>query len=178
MLVYRGGLLGVFGHNHVMSTSEIDGQIVISGDPAESSVELTVVVESFEVDNEALRVEEGDDFESKVSEEDKRGTRKNMLGAKLLNAAIFPSIIVESNSWSGELPEVLVNATFTIKDRSHVLEFPAAVSVSAEQIVVTGSFDMTHGQLGLKPFTSVLGGLRVRDEIRIKFRITARRPAQ
>jgi len=178
VLVYRGGLLGGFGHNHVISTSDIGGRIVISGDPTGSSVELTIPVESFEVDIEAYRVEEGDDFKSEVSDKAKLGTKKNMLGAKLLNAAIFPSILVELNSWSGELPEILANTTFRVKDQSHVMEFPASVSMSAEQIVITGSFDITHGQLGLKPFTAVLGGLRVRDEFRIKFRITARRPTQ
>lgn len=175
VLVYRGGLFGVFGHNHVISTNDIDGRIVISEDKTASSVELAIPVESFEVDDQALRVEEGDDFKSEVSNKDKRGTKNNMLGAGLLNSAKFSNIIIESNSWSGELPDIVVIATFTVKDQSYVVEFPASVSVNEEQIVVTGSFDLSHGQLGLRPYTVVLGGLRVRDKMEIKFHILAKR---
>ena len=62
-----------------------------------------------------------------------------------------------------------------MRDQTQILEIPASVSVSGEQIVVTGIVAVTHGQLGLKPFTAVLGGLRVRDEMEIRFLITSRR---
>ncbi len=175
VLIYRGGLLAALGHNHVISTRDIEGRIVISEDLAASSVELEIPVESFEVDKQNLRVEEGEDFESDVSDKDKRGTKKNMLGAKLLNAANFSNITIESNSWSGELPDIVVKAILTVRDQPNAVEFPASVSVSEEKIVVTGSFELTHSQLGLKPFSAFLGGLSVRDEMRIKFRITALR---
>lgn len=173
VLVYRGGLLGGFGHNHVISTSDIGGRIVISGDPTGSSVELTIPVESFEVDIEAYRVEEGDDFKSEVSDKAKLGTRNNMLGAELLKASDFPNIAIRSESWSGELPDIVVKAIFTVRDQPNSVEFPASVSVGEEQIIVTGSFELTHSQLGLKPFTAILGGLRVRDDLKIKFHILA-----
>jgi polyisoprenoid-binding protein YceI len=177
VLVYRGGLFGVFGHNHMISTRDIDGRIVISEDMAASSVELEIPVESLEVDSQEIRDEEGDDFKGEVSDKDKRGTKENMLGAKLLNAANFSNITIESNSWSGELPDIVVKAIFTVRDQSNAVEFSATVSVNEELIVITGSFDLTHGQLGLNPFTAVLGGLRVRHRMEIKFRITASRIA-
>jgi len=148
---------------------------VISGDPAGSTVELTIPVGSFEVDIEAYRVEEGDDFKSEVSDKAKLGTRNNMLGAELLKASDFPYIAIRSESWSGELPDIIVKAIFTVRDQPNAVEFPASVSVGDEQIVVMGSLSLTHGQLGLEPFTALLGGLRVRDDFEIKFRILALR---
>ncbi len=174
VLVYRGGLLGGFGHNHVISTSDVVGRIEIAEEPAASCVELTMPVGSFEVDVEAIRLEEGESFKKTVSEKDKSGTRKNMLGVKLLDSARFSDITIRSQSWSGEFPDILVNSEITVRDQTNALEFPASVNVNVEQIVVTGSFLLTHEQLGLKPFTAILGGLRVRDEMQIKFRITAR----
>ena len=97
-----------------------------------------------------------------------------MLGVKLLDSARFSDITIRSQSWSGEFPDILVNSEITVRDQTNALEFPASVNVNVEQIVVTGSFLLTHEQLGLKPFTAILGGLRVRDEMQIKFRITAR----
>ncbi len=175
VLVYRGGLFGIFGHNHVISTNDIDGLIVIAGDPAASSVELTIPVESFEVDNEALRVEEGDAFKSRVSDKDKHGTQENMLGARILDASNFSNITIRSSTWSGELPAIVVTAVFTVRDQTNALVFSASVTSSGELIMISGSFTVTHAQLGLKPFTAVLGGLRVRDEMEIKFRISAAR---
>ncbi len=175
VLVYRGGLLGVFGHNHVISTSGITGRIELAEDPASSVVELTIPVESFEVDVQSIRLEEGNAFKKKVPEKDIRGTRNNMLGGKLLNSANFSNITIWSQSWSGELPDVRVKSDVTIIGRANYLEFPASVNITGDRIVVTGNFVLTHKQIGLKPFTAVLGGLRVRNELGIKFLITAGR---
>jgi len=175
VLVYRGGLLGVFGHNHVLSTNDITGRIELAGELGSSSVELTIPVESFEVDIETIRHEEGDAFKNRVSDEDKRGTRDNMLDAKLLNSTDFSDITIRSQSWVGELPDVRVKSNVTVAGRTNHLEFPASVSVTDDRIVVTGNFALTHEQIGLEPFTAILGGLRVRDEMGIKFLITAGR---
>ena len=173
VLVYRSGLLGGFGHNHVVSTGNVSGRIDIAEDPTASSVELTIPVDGFEIDDETIRREEGEAFEKEVSDKDKRGTRKNMLGKRLLDSARFSIITIRTQSWSGQLAEILVKAEITVRDHTNAVEFPIAVDVSDERIIVTGSFAVTHEQLGLKPFTAVFGGLRVRDGMEIKFRITA-----
>ncbi len=173
VLIYPAGLLKGFGHSHVISTDDIEGRIEIGEELPGSGVELTIPVESFEVDLEALREEEGGPFENEVPESAKRGTRKNMLGAKLLDSAKFSTITVRSTAWSGELPDILVTAEFAVRDQTNVLEFPASVDITSNEIVVTGGFTVTHEQLGLKPFTAGLGSLRVRDEMELKFRILA-----
>lgn len=174
VLIYPAGMLKGLGHSHVISTTDINGRIEIGEDPADSSVELTLPVESFEVDDEALRAEEGDEFESEVSDKDKRGTRRNMLGRKVLDSSKFSTITVRSTDWSGELTDMVVTAKFTIKGQTKVVEFPASVVVSEDQIVVSGSFSVTHEQFALKPFSAAFGSLRVRDEMEMKFQITAR----
>ena len=93
----------------------------------------------------------------------------------LLNSANFSNITIRSQSWSGELPDVRVKSDVTIIGRANYLEFPASVNITGDRIVVTGNFVLTHKQIGLKPFTAVLGGLRVRNELGIKFLITAGR---
>jgi hypothetical protein len=175
VLVYRGGLLGAFGHNHVISTTDIGGRIEIREHPATSSVWLTIAVAGLEVDIDELRRQEGKPFKKTVSDKNKQGTQANMLGSKLLDSANFSSIDIRSRYWSGELPDVLVKSEVTVRGQTNILEFPATVSAGDEQIIVTGSFVVTHGQLGLTPFKALLGGIRVRDQMEMKFRITARR---
>ena len=175
VLVYRGGLLGGFGYNHVISTTEIGGRIEIGEHPATSSVWLTIPVASLEVDIDELRRQEGNSFRKTISEKYKQGTQQNMLGSKLLDSANFSSIDIRSRHWSGELPDILVKSEVAVRGQTNTLEFPATVSAGDEQIIVTGSFVVTHGQLGLTPFKAFLGGLRVRDQMEMKFRITAKR---
>lgn len=175
VLVYPAGLLGGLGHSHVISTDDIGGRVEIREHPGYSRVQLTFPVASLEVDNERLRAEEGEDFEKSVSDRDRQGTRRNMLGRKVLDGSRFGTVTVRSNEWSGELPDVLVKAEFTVKDQINVVEFPVSVIMSDNSIVVTGTLMLTHRQLGLKPYKAALGSLRVRDEMVFKFRITARR---
>jgi hypothetical protein len=175
VLVYRGGLLGSFGYNHVISTTDISGRIEIGEHPATSSVWLTIPVASLEVDIDELRHQEGKPFKKAISDKYKQGTQENMLGSKLLDSANFSSIDIHSQHWSGELPDILVKSEVTIRGKANILEIPATVSASDEQIMVAGSFVVTHGQLELTPFKAFLGGLRVRDQMEIKFRITAKR---
>jgi len=175
VLIYRGGLLGAFGHNHVISTTDIGGGIEIGEHPAASSVWLTIPVAGLEVDIDELRRQEGNPFRKTISETYKQGTKENMLGSKLLDSANFSSIDIRSQHWSGELPDILVKSEVTVRGQTNILEFPATVSAGDEQIIVTGSFVVTHGQLGLTPFEAFLGGLRVRDQMGMKFRITAKR---
>ena len=175
VLVYRGGLFGGFGHNHVVSTSDISGQIKIVENLADSRAELIFPVESLQVDIDAVRLEEGELFEKVVPDKDKQGTRENMLGAKVLDGANFLNVTARLLSWTGDLPEVEIVSEFVVRGQPRVLVFPASVTMSDGQIVMKGSFVATHGDLGLKPFKAFLGGLRVRDELEIKFRIAARR---
>lgn len=178
ILVYPAGLLKRMGHSHVIATSDIEGSITIGDNPGDSSVRLLLPVESFEVDNETLRAEEGKDFASEVSDKDKSGTRRNMLGRKLLDSSNFPTVSVQSTDWSGELPDIVVSAEFMVTGKTNMIEFPVAVHSGEGQITVTGAFSVTHRQLGLEPFRAALGSLRVRDEMEVKFRLTARRPAE
>jgi hypothetical protein len=173
VLVYPAGLFKGLGHSHVITTSDIEGHITVTEICGESGAELSFPVESFEVDNETRRAEEGEEFASDVSDEDRRGTRRNMLGRKLLDSSTYSTVSVRSTGWSGELPNILVTATFTVKDQSNDLEFPVSVAFTGDRIVVTGKFPVTHRQLGLKPFKAALGTLRVRDEMEMKFRLTA-----
>lgn len=175
VLTYPAGLFGGLGHSHVISTKDIEGRIELAEDPATSSVELTIPVDCFEVDNDVLRSEEGEAFAKKVSDKDKHGTRKNMLSGKLLDSSNFGNITVRSSEWTGELPDILVTAEFTVRDQTNILTFPASVVAKDDQIVVTGKLTLTHAQLGLEPFKAALGSIRVRDEMELKFRLTAER---
>jgi hypothetical protein len=178
VLVFRSGTLARLAHNHVISSSALAGT-VISGDTAsQSTFDLHLPVDGLVVDDPGIRAEEGQSFSAAVSEKDIAGTRSNMMGEKLLQADQFDDIHVTSQRITGDFPDVVIEAAITIRGKRHVVELPALVERYDDRIVVTGSTDIAHSDLGLTPFTAALGALRVGEQMTFKYRIVAMRSGE
>ena len=59
-----------------------------------------------------------------------------------------------------------------------VLPVPVHYQRSAAQLTVTGEGPLKQSELGLKPFSALLGALQVQDEMRVSFRIVAHAAAR
>lgn len=175
ILVFSAGALGALGHNHVISSHALDGNVHVGPSPADSRFELSLPVASLVVDEPEARAAAGPAFEGEVGEEDRQGTRGNMLGDKLLDAARYPEVRILSASISGEFPRMTVHAQVEIKGSSHEVLLPASVAFYGDRLVAIGRAKVAHAELGLKPFSAALGTLRVADEIAFRYRIVARK---
>ena len=171
VLVYREGALASLGHNHVISSRSLAGFVALAPTPAGSVLSLQIPVDSLQVDRPELRDAEGDDFLGHLDASAIDGTRSNMLGEKLLDAAHYPVIGIRSRAVEGELPDLVVQAEITVRDHVAVLDVPVHVIVDKDRLVAEGAFDLSHAQLGLEPFSVMLGALAVRDVMRVKFRV-------
>ena len=178
ILAYRDGPLARLGHNHVISTTRIDGRVAWTEDIGRSYVELRVPVASFEIDRPDLRAEEGDEFPGEIPEQDIAGTRANMLGEKLLDAETYPEIRLFSRRVRGSLDALIVDAEVIIKDQSTAVSFPLTARREGERLIASGEVSLAQTSLGLEPFSALLGALTVRDEIDLKFRFVAAPPTR
>ncbi|MEQ9023094.1 MAG: hypothetical protein RLN82_10110, partial [Pseudomonadales bacterium] len=52
-------------------------------------------------------------------------------------------------------------------------QVPAILQVDEQQLGVTGYFELSHADLGLQPYTAMGGLLRVADQLRVQFDISA-----
>ncbi len=172
--VYRAGALAALGHNHIVSSQDIRGRILLTDEPQNSSLELKLPVASFVVDDPELRAASGEDFSRPVDADAIAATRANMLGARMLDAERFPEIRVVSRTIGGTLPDLLVNAAVTIKDQTHSVEIPVTVVSENDSLLVTGEFSLRQSSLGLEPFSLFLGALAVQDELGFRIRLLAR----
>lgn len=175
VLVYRGGLLRSFGHNHVVSHNELTGTVTVPQDPLQSTLMLEFRIADLVVDEPELRALEGDDFRRQISPKDIAGTRANMLGKKLLQAEQFPSIEVRSGKITGSMPDIEVEATVFVRGAEFTIVFPASVVLSNDSFVASGELKIEHAEIGLSPFKAVLGALRVRDTLVLKYEISGMR---
>jgi polyisoprenoid-binding protein YceI len=174
---YRGGTLGAAGHNHVIASHALTGTIYATPDPLRSSFEVHLPLESLTVDEEALRADEhSGDFPPGVPQSARDGTRRNMLGEQLLDAGRFPEIVLHAVSLTPGDSAGVVQARVqaTVRGGEHEFSLPVSYQRSGALLTVSGETALKQSELGLKPFSALLGALQVQDEMRLRFRIVAR----
>jgi hypothetical protein len=175
ILVYRAGPLARLGHNHVMVNRALRGEVNLAD--GASGFSLNVPPAGFLVDDAQARREEGADFGSEVPEDAKSGTLRNMLSAAVLDADEFPVITVHSVAVASPngAPSGSMIATVAISVAGHESTIDVLFTIQSDstQLAATGSFDVRQSQLGLTPYSLMLGALQVQDGMTIKFKIVA-----
>jgi polyisoprenoid-binding protein YceI len=176
ILAFRGGALAKAGHNHVIASHDISGTFYVPDDVVRSTFELHVPVAQLTIDEPDLRATEGPDFPPEVPESAKEGTRHNMLSEALLNGAQFPEITLVSQRIERAQMGTSVSADVqvTVRGQSHTVSVPVAYSLTGGALVASGDVPIKQSDLGLTPFSAMLGALQVQDELRVKFRVVAR----
>jgi polyisoprenoid-binding protein YceI len=173
LLVYRDGPMARVGHNHVM-IGQVRGELSVSDTAADCSFSIEIPVESLEVDAPAWRAEEGEEFTPTLSDQARKGTRDNMLGADVLDAAHYPLIRIESDALRGPRWNPDVSARITVRGKTSVLKFPAAVFEQNGTLTVIAAFRVIQTDLGITPYSILGGAVTVRDAIDIRVRLVAR----
>jgi len=183
--VFRGGPLAKAGHNHVIASHALHGTLYVPADRARTTFEVSFPVAELTVDEASLRAKENEaDFPPDVPDSAKEGTRKNMLGPALLDSEHYPEIVLRSltlQAAPGMRPgmspgmsnsdEWQARVEITVRDRPSTVVVPVHYGQHADEIVVSGDFSLKQTDLGLTPFSALLGALQVLDEMKIRFRI-------
>ncbi|HEY8521696.1 MAG TPA: YceI family protein [Gammaproteobacteria bacterium] len=172
--IYSAGTFARLGHNHVISAGELSGTATVTDGRA--SFEIEIPVEALVVDDPELRARYGEAFSSKPSEDDIAGTRRNMLGERVLDAEQHPLIRIVG-SGPVEPGATTLDVTFEIRGQTTRHAVPATVTVDDDAIVAEGEFQLTHEQLGLAPFKVMMGALQVAEQIDFAYRLRAVRAA-
>ncbi len=180
LLVYRAGPLARFGHNHVIINRALEGRIDAAEPVSSSGLSVRVPVAAFVVDDAQARGKAGPDFSEPVSEDAKSGTRHNMLSAALLDAERFPSITLASIAVypapGSQMPGKLVaKLAVDVAGHESTLEIPFTLERSQNQLSAWGTVVLRQSEMGLTPFSLMLGALKVQDEVTIEFRLLALR---
>lgn len=178
ILVFRGGALAKAGHNHVIASHALSGTLYVPADLARSTFEVHVPVAELTVDETPLRAKENEaDFPPDVPDSAKDGTRRNMLGGALLDGEHYPEIVLRSERLepapTGSDAQWLAHVQVTVRDRVNSVLVPVHYTQSGDDVVVSGEFPLKQTDLGLTPFSALLGALQVVDEMTVRFRVVA-----
>ncbi len=172
ILVFRGGKLARFGHDHLVSTTDIDGLVLVADPLSNSRADLVVPLDSLLVDPDDRRTDYG--FEEKISASVKTKTRRNML-EKVLQAGDWPNVKITARI-SGSNPRLtLLEISFSLHGITRTFDSPAVIEISNDRLRLAGSFTLLQTDYGINPYSVLAGGLRVRDSLEVHFEIIANR---
>ncbi len=190
ILAYRGGTLSKAGHNHVIAAHDLTGTVYVPDDPTRTSFEARFSVAELRIDEPELRAREGADFPPAVPDSAKEGTRHNMLSEALLDGARYPEIVMRGAGFDpstdtsatpagGPSPGSARTATtqaavdVIVRDQSHRITVPASYTLDGDRLRVSADVRVKQSELGLTPFSALMGALQVQDELRIRLALIA-----
>ncbi len=164
--VRRSGPLARMGHDHVVATRQLEGFV----DLGQGRTELRFRLDQLMVDDAALRKEAGLDTQPSVDAVD--GTRRNMFG-KVLRAEAYPWVLVRA-AFEADSREML-RAEITLHGVTRAYRVPVSVREDGGTVQASGAFTVKQSDFGITPFAVFGGALAVKDELELRFAISARR---
>lgn len=157
---FRAGMGAKIGHDLVLEAKKWTGTVDIDADnPSASSVEITVDLTSLEIVNASGGVKP-------LSDKDRGDISKNI--EKTLDTGKHPQVTFKSTSVSGGAPTVTVAGDLTLKGKTR----PVTLQVTAAGDQLTGKTTIVQTEFDIKPFSAMMGALKVRDAIELELTCT------
>ncbi|HVY64503.1 MAG TPA: YceI family protein [Gammaproteobacteria bacterium] len=174
-LVYKAGALSRLGHNHAIAVPSPQGRVTVHAqDLAESRFEIVIPVADLVIDDPKLRSGLGEQFSSVPTADDIAGTRKNMLSDRVLNGEKFPQIRVTGVGPYGAAGAQTFKMKVELLGRSIDLTVPTKVTVTDDRVEASGEFELNHADLGMQPFSVMMGALQVGEKLSFSYHVVAR----
>lgn len=167
--VHSGGPLARLGHEHVVSSRELRGYVLLTKEPERIRADLYLPLDSLVVDDPAL----GDRGHAALSPADIAATRRHMLD-DVLDAPRRPFAVIHARCSPDNPSCAVLAAEVTLHGVTRPLTIPVEWRLDGARLAAKGRFSIRHRDFGLVPY-SVLGGvLQVAEELDLDFQIEAR----
>ena len=182
--VGKSGRLARLGHNHVVHSTEVAGDLRLTADN-QLSADIYVPVASLVVDSPEQRsiyaAEDPQTYGKQPTPKQIAGTRANMLSARVLNAvqhehlratmsSVQPTLMADLTdpATAQEPHAVPITLDLVIAGREASLDCTLVWRRADDLLLWDSEFSVTHDQLGLQPFSALAGALSVAQELDIK----------
>ena len=166
----RDGAMKAAGHDHVIASADVEGLVLLSGDPGKSRADLRLPLQQLIVDDPVYREQFG--LEPDLPKSAIEGTTRNMQD-KVLESNLFPWATASVRLRSMQEAQAELGVTVNVHGMSLDYIVPAELNIEPESIRVSGSMTVQHSDFGLTPFSAAGGLLRVAEDIEIVFEIVA-----
>jgi polyisoprenoid-binding protein YceI len=154
---YREGFAKAVGHDLVIEVGQWSADVTVGEDPADTTITATAQVDS-------LDPVEGIGGVTPLSEQDKNEIKKNI--KKILTS---PEISFRSFSVKVAGSSATVSGDLTIMGRSEGVD----VQLSESGGKIKGTFSVIQTRWGIKPYSAMMGALKVADRVDVEFEVDA-----
>lgn len=166
---FATGLLSAFAHSPTIAVPDFGGEVIFNPEAIEQSF-LRMVVQS------ASLTVTGD-----ISGKDREEINRKM-HEEVLESDSYPEIVYEcsreSASKTGEGQySVTLNGKLTLHGVERDQPVSAHVSVNRDALRAMGDFSIRQSDYAIRPVTAAGGTIKLKDELKISFNITARKQA-
>jgi polyisoprenoid-binding protein YceI len=166
---FATGLLSSFGHSPTIAVPDFDGEISLNPDAVEKSfLRLTIRSASLNVTDD-------------ISEKDREEINRRM-HQEVLEADSFPQIVYEcSRASASKVGEsqywMALNGELTLHGITRGQPVSARVLVNGDTLRATGEISLRQSDYRIQPVSAAAGTIRLKDEIKLSFDISARKQA-
>ncbi|MCO5171227.1 MAG: YceI family protein [Planctomycetes bacterium] len=162
---YKEGLLSKVAHDLCIRAA--DWQAEARRDGRRVEVEVVVPVRGLRVQGQVK-----DGAVLPLSEKDHREIEGNLASRHVLDADRFPEVRFTG---AGDLPEgggrATITGQLTIHGTTRPLTLAVDVREAGDRVVVTGEARVRQTDFGVKPYSALLGALKVQDEVRVSWEV-------
>ena len=155
----RAGVGSKVGHDLTLRVRQWSARAQVEDDGTVSRVRLVAVLSSLEV----LR---GDGGLKALSDKDKATILGNAL--ETLQAKDFPEVLYEAGDLTLPAGESIVQGQVTIAGTTRPLTIEAFVHRNGDDVRVQVRGQILQSTFGIRPYSGMLGALKVRDLVEIK----------
>ena len=167
---FKAGWLKDLSHAHVIETRSVSGDIHLADPVANSTARLQFRPWDLELDKPESRAAAGAGFESPRSAEDIAATRTRMLGPRGFHSNDHPWVTIDVRWQDAE--QVGLNIHF--RDATYAFSVPLTWSLEGKVIRAAADFELSHRELGIRPYSAFAGAIAVANPIRVQLMLSAR----
>lgn len=164
---FATGMLSSFGHNPNLAVRSYSGQIsIVPGNLQQASLRLSVLADSLEVTDEVSQKDRAE-IETRM--------RQEVLETSQYLEIIFESTQVAPTAMSETLYAVTVTGNLTLHGITRSEAITAQVTLTGDTLRAYGECSLRQTDYGIKLVSVAAGALKVKDEVKVTFDLTARK---
>jgi polyisoprenoid-binding protein YceI len=166
---FATGLLSSLGHSPTITIPGIEGEIALNHEAIEqSSLHMTVQASSLSVTND-ISVKDREEINRRMHDE-------------VLDSDSFPEIEYQSSKLSASKTAegqywAAITGELMMRGIKRTQPISARLSINGTMLRATGDFTLSQSDYEIRPVTALAGAVRLKDELKFSFDITARKQA-
>jgi hypothetical protein len=168
VVVRREGPLARFGHDHVVTVTGAQGYLLLAPSTVGLRADLRFAVEALEIDSAEARQKHA--LTTEPDADAIRGTRDNLL-QHVLDSQRWPWVQLALTDFRASGEDYSANIAIDINGEHYTGRHAFRLSRAGAAVIVAGFLPLRQTALGLQPFSTLGGGLRVADTLEIHYRL-------